>query len=62
MEGIPFLSDITSMLTFHFHAGVSCFPANALGANRAIGLRFLAVNLTTFLIAAAAFQARDIKS
>ena len=64
MEGIPFFERYHQyLLTFHFHAWRLVFsqpmPWAQIGQSVCV---LLAVNLTTFLIAAAAFQARDIKS
>ncbi|OQC25822.1 MAG: ABC-2 family transporter protein [Verrucomicrobia bacterium ADurb.Bin063] len=64
MEGIPFFERYHQyLLTFHFHAWRLVFSQPMPWAQIAQSVCvLLAVNLTTFLIAAAAFQARDIKS
>lgn len=64
MEGIPFFERYHQyLLTFHFHAWRLVFSQPMPWAQIAQSVCvLLAVNFTTFLIAAAAFQARDIKS
>ena len=64
MEGIPFFEQYHEyLLTYHFrtwhHVYVDPIPWSQLTQSVFV---LLAVNLTTFLIGAAAFQARDIKS
>jgi ABC-2 type transport system permease protein len=64
MEGIPFFERFHEyLLTHHFHAWHHVFDTPIPWAQVGQSLFILAaVNLTTFLIGAAAFQARDIKS
>ncbi len=64
MENIPFFENYQEyLLTYHFRAWHNVYaqpiPWALIGQSLCI---LLAVNLTTFLIGAAAFQARDIKS
>ena len=64
MEGIPFFERYHEyLLTYHFRAWRYVFqdpvPWPQIGQSVCV---LLAVNLTTFLIGAAAFQARDFKS
>lgn len=64
MEGIPFFERYHEyLLTYHFrcwyHVYTQPIPWTQIGQSLCI---LAAVNLTTFLIGAAAFQARDIKS
>ena len=64
MEGIPFFERYHEyLLTYHFrswhHVYAQPIPWSQLTQSVFV---LLAVNLTTFLIGAAAFQARDIKS
>ena len=64
MEGIPFFERYHEyLLTYHFHAWRYVYsepiPWAQMGQSVCV---LLAVNLTTFLIGTAAFQARDIKS
>jgi len=64
MEGIPFFERYQEyLLTYHFRAWhnvyVQPMPWTQMGQSLCI---LLAVDLTTFLIGIAAFQARDIKS
>ena len=64
MEHIPFFEAYQEwFLPYHFR-GWQLTYANPIPWERVIGsvLILLACNLTTFLIGAAAFQARDIKS
>jgi ABC-2 type transport system permease protein len=64
MEGIPFLERYHEyLLTYQFHAWhyVYLQPVPREQIIQAVCI-LMAVNLTTFLIGAAAFQARDIKS
>ena len=64
MEGIPFFERYQDyLLTHHFriwhHVYSQPLPWSQIGQSLCV---LLAVNLTTFLVGAAAFQARDIKS
>ncbi len=64
LEGIPFFERYHDyLLTYHFHTWRHVFsqplPWSQIGQSVCV---LLAVNLTTFLIGTAAFQARDIKS
>ena len=64
MEGIPFFEQYREyLLTYHFRSWHNVYmdpiPWSQLTQSVFV---LLAVNLTTFLIGAAAFQARDIKS
>jgi len=64
MEGIPFFENYHEyLLTFHFRSWHNVYiqpiPWSQMGQSVCV---LLAVNFTTFLIGAAAFQARDIKS
>jgi ABC-2 type transport system permease protein len=64
MEGVPFFEQYREyLLTYHFrswhHVYVHPIPWSHITESVFV---LLAVNLTTFLIGAAAFQARDIKS
>jgi ABC-2 type transport system permease protein len=64
MEGIPFFERFHEyLLTYHFHIWHRVFdspiPWAHIGQSLCV---LLAFNFTTFLIGAAAFQARDIKS
>jgi ABC-2 type transport system permease protein len=64
MEGIPFFEQYHEyLLTYHFrtwhHVYVDPIPWSQLTQSVCV---LLAFNVTTFLIGAAAFQARDIKS
>jgi ABC-2 type transport system permease protein len=64
MEGIPFFERYHEyLLTYHFRSWhnvyVQPIPWEQMGQSVCV---LLAVNLTTFLIGTAAFQARDIKS
>ncbi|HVV74179.1 MAG TPA: ABC transporter permease subunit [Verrucomicrobiae bacterium] len=64
MEGIPFFEQYQEyFLPYHFRAWLLVY-AQPVPWERVCGslLILLAFNLTTFLIGAAAFQARDIKS
>jgi len=64
MEGIPFFEQYQEwFLPYHFRSWLLVF-AQPIPWERLAGslLILLAFNLTTFLIGAAAFQARDIKS
>jgi len=64
MEGIPFFERYHEyLLTYHFHAWRHVYAEPIPWSQMIQSLCVLAaVNLTTFLIGAAAFQARDIKS
>lgn len=64
LENIPFFESYKEWFpTYHFHTWIRIYsqptPWDAVGQSLCI---LLAVNLTTFLVGAAAFQARDIKS
>jgi ABC-2 type transport system permease protein len=64
MEGIPFFEEYHEyLLTYHFRSWHNVYihpiPWAQMGQSVCV---LLAVNFTTFLIGAAAFQARDIKS
>ena len=64
MEGIPFFERYREyLLTYHFRCWHNVYmqpiPWSQIGQSLCV---LLAVNLTTFLIGTAAFQARDIKS
>ena len=64
MEGIPFFENYHEyLLTYHFRSWHNVYvqpvPWAQMGQSVCV---LLAVNFTTFLIGAAAFQARDIKS
>jgi ABC-2 type transport system permease protein len=64
MEGIPFFESYHEyLLTYHFRSWYNVYaqpvPWAQIGQSLCV---LLAANLTTFLIGAAAFQARDIKS
>jgi ABC-2 type transport system permease protein len=64
MEGIPFFERYHEyLLTYHFRSWHNVYsqpiPWAQVGQSMCV---LLAVNLTTFLIGMAAFQARDIKS
>jgi hypothetical protein len=64
MEGIPFFERYHEyLLTYHFRSWHNVYaqpiPWAQMGQSLCV---LLAVNLTTFLIGASAFQARDIKS
>lgn len=64
MENIPFFESYKEWFpTYHFHTWIRIYsqptPWDAVGQTLCI---LLALNLTTFLVGAAAFQARDIKS
>ena len=64
MEGIPFFEQYHEyLLTYHFRSWHNVYvqpvPWAQMGQSVCV---LLAVNFTTFLIGAAAFQARDIKS
>lgn len=64
MEGIPFFERYQEyLLTYHFRSWHNVYvqptPWAQIGQSLCV---LLAANLTTFLIGAAAFQARDIKS
>jgi ABC-2 type transport system permease protein len=64
MEGVPFFEQYREyLLTYHFrswhHVFVQPIPWSQLTQSVCV---LLAVNVTTFLIGASAFQARDIKS
>jgi ABC-2 type transport system permease protein len=64
MEGIPFFESYHEyLLTYHFRSWHNVYaqpiPWAQMGQSLCV---LLAVNLTTFLIGASAFQARDIKS
>jgi ABC-2 type transport system permease protein len=64
MEGIPFFERYHEyLLTYHFrlwhYVYAQPLPWDRVAESLAV---LLAVNLTSFLIGAAAFQARDIKS
>jgi ABC-2 type transport system permease protein len=64
MEGIPFFEQYREyLLTYHFRSwhNVYAQPIPWSQLTQSVFV-LLAVNLTTFLIGAAAFQARDIKS
>jgi len=64
MEGIPFFEQYQEwFLPYHFRSWLLVY-AHPIPWQRVTGslLILLAANLTTFLIGAAAFQARDIKS
>ena len=64
MEGIPFFERYHEyLLTYHFHAWHHVYVEPIPWAQMAESLCVLAaVSITTFLIGAAAFSARDIKS
>ena len=64
MEGIPFFERYHEyLLTYHFHAWHHVYSQPIAWAQMGQSLCVLAAfSLTTFLIGAAAFQARDIKS
>jgi ABC-2 type transport system permease protein len=64
MEGIPFFERYHEyLLTYHFRSWHNVYAQPMPWAQVAQSVCvLLAVNLTTFLIGAAAFQARDIKS
>ncbi|HOX56574.1 MAG TPA: ABC transporter permease subunit [Candidatus Paceibacterota bacterium] len=64
MEGIPFFEAYHEyLLTYHFHAWRHVYAEPIPWAQIGQSLcALVAVNLTTFLIGAAAFQARDIKT
>jgi len=64
MENIPFFEPYKEWFpTYHFHTWIRIYsqptPWDAVGQSLCV---LLPVNLTTFLVGAAAFQARDIKS
>jgi ABC-2 type transport system permease protein len=64
LENIPFFEPYKEWFpTYHFHTWIRIYsqptPWEAVGQALCI---LLAINLTTFLVGAAAFQARDIKS
>lgn len=64
LENVPFFETYKEWFpTYHFHTWIRIYsqptPWDAVGQTLSI---LLALNLTTFLIGAAAFQARDIKS
>jgi len=64
LENIPFFEPYKEWFpTYHFHTWIRIYsqptPWDAVGQTLCI---LLPVNLTTFLVGAAAFQARDIKS
>ena len=64
LENIPFFEPYREWFpTYHFHTWIRIYsqptPWDAVGQTLCI---LLAMNLTTFLVGAAAFQARDIKS
>jgi ABC-2 type transport system permease protein len=64
MENIPFFESYKEWFpTYHFHTWIRIYsqptPWDAVAQTLCI---LLALNLTTFLVGAAAFQARDIKS
>ena len=64
MENIPFFEPYKEWFpTYHFHTWIRIYsqptPWDAVGQTLCI---LLPLNLTTFLVGAAAFQARDIKS
>jgi ABC-2 type transport system permease protein len=64
MEGIPFFEQYHEyLLTYHFRTWHSVYvePIPWIQLTQSVCV-LLAFNLTTFLIGAAAFQARDIKS
>jgi len=64
MEGIPFFERYQEyLLTYHFRSWHNVYAQPIPWAQISQSLCvLLAVNLTTFLIGTAAFQARDIKS
>jgi len=64
MENIPFFEHYKEWFpTYHFHTWIRIYsqptPWDSVVQTLCI---LLAINLTTFLVGAAAFQARDIKS
>ncbi len=64
MENIPFFEPFKEWFpTYHFHTWLRIFstptPWNSVGQTLSV---LLALNLTTFLVGASAFQVRDIKS
>lgn len=64
LENIPFFEHYKEWFpTYHFHAWIRIYsqptPWDTVGQNLCI---LFALNLTAFLVGAAAFQARDIKS
>jgi ABC-2 type transport system permease protein len=64
MEGIPFFERYQEyLLTYHFRSWHNVYvrPMPWAQIDQSLCV-LLAVNLTTFLIGTAAFQARDIKS
>jgi ABC-2 type transport system permease protein len=64
LENVPFFEPYREWFpTYHFHTWIRIYsqptPWDAVGQTLSI---LLAINLTTFLVGAAAFHARDIKS
>jgi ABC-2 type transport system permease protein len=64
LENVPFFEPYKEWFpTYHFHTWIRIYsqptPWDAVGQTLCV---LLAMNLTTFLVGAAAFQARDIKS